>query len=190
MSNNVLFDPGYAQYTSILSINIDYLYSNISRFKNLGQKKNQFKMYYNKLQQLVENNVSFCLGCLLWAVYIKNLGTKDIINNPCLGSVYNEAEAVEEVDFSKNYFEQLKKDTKYYLGTNYEIKPEYLKVLDVYREFLIINEGFVNTKTTDDLKLPANLKTPDNLQEIYDKIEKVVKNGNLTELFELYGTIL
>ena len=106
---SVLFDPGYAQHAGILSVGVDYIYASISRFKNLGQRKIQFKMYYSKILKLIENNVSFCLGCMLWAKYIKSLGSKNILNNPCLGEVYNEAEAVEELDYSIQFFDQLKK---------------------------------------------------------------------------------
>ena len=187
---SVLFDPGYAQHTGILSIGVEYIYANISKFKNLGQRKTQFKMYYTKILKLVENNVSFCLGCMLWAKYIKSLGSKNILNNPCLGDTYNEAEAVEEIDYSIKYFEQSKKDAKYYLGLDYNVDPRYLKIFEVYREFLTINEGFVNTKTTDDIKFPASLKTPEDMESVNSKIQEVVKNGNLVELFELYGTIL
>ena len=187
---SVLFDPGYAQHTSILSVNLEYIYASVARFKNLGQRKNQFKMYYSKILQLVESNVSFCLGCMLWAKYIKSLGAKNILNNPCLGSSYDEAEAVEEIDYSIKYFEQLKKDAKYYLGLDYSVDERYLKVLEAYRSFLTINEGFVNTKTTGDIKFPEVLKTPENMELVNSKIQEVVQNGNLVELFELYGTIL
>ena len=186
----VLFDPGFARHTGILSMNVEYIQRSISKFKNLGQRKNQYKMYYQKLLQLVNNNVGFCLGCMLWAVYIKSLGNQEIINNPCIGGTYDEREAVEEVDFSKDYFEQLKRDAKYYLNLDYVINPQYIKVLDVYRDFLILNEGFVNTKTTEDIKLPPVLKTPKDVSVINDKIQEVVKTGILTDLFELYGTIL
>ena len=37
---SVLFDPGYAQHTGILSVNIEYIYVSLARFKNLGQRKN------------------------------------------------------------------------------------------------------------------------------------------------------
>ena len=186
----VNFDPGYAQHTTILSLNIDSIYATISRFKNLNQKKMQFKMYYPKIKKIVNNNVAFCLGCILWAVYIKSLGTEEILNNPCFGDVYNEEEAIEEIVFSKNYFEQLKKDAKYYLGEDYTYDERYIKVLDAYQEFLTLNETFVNTKTTDDLKLPTSIKQPKDTIEIKNKIDEVVKNGNLIDLFELYETIL
>lgn len=187
---SVLFDPGYAKYTGILSVNMEYIYTNINKFKNFGQRKNQFKMYYQKILLFVNNNVAFCLGSLLWASYIKSLGNDEIMNNPCIGGEYNEAEVVEEIDFSKEFFNQLKKDVKYYLNLDYEINPKYLKVLDVYREFLTLNEGFINTKMTDDIKLPPELKTPKDMKAVNDKIQEVVKTGMLTDLFELYETIL
>lgn len=186
----IKFDPGYAQYTTILSISIESIYGMISRFKNHGQRKMQFKMYYPKIKKIVDNNVAFCLGCLLWAVYIKGLGNEEILNNPCLGDTYNEAEAIEEIDFSEKYFEQLKKDVKYYLGEDYSFDERYLTILKVYREFLTINEGFVNTKTTEDLKLPTSLKQPQDMNAVKNKIDEVVKTGNLTDLFEVYETIL
>ena len=184
------FDPGYAQYTTILSISVESIYASISRFKNLNQKKMQFRMYYPKIKKMVDNNVAFCFGCILWAVYIKSLGSEEILNNPCLNDIYNEEEAIEEIIYSKNYFEQLKKDAKYYLGEKYSYDEKYINILNAYQEFLTLNESFVKTKTTDDLKIPETIKQPTNLLEIKDKIDEVVKTGILTDLFTLYDTIL
>ncbi len=187
----VLFDPGYAQHTTILSINAEYIYANINQFKNFGQKKLKFKMLYPQILKMVDNNVGFCLGCLLWAVYIKSLGDVKIEGNPCLGSEYNEAEAVEEIDFSIEFFDKLKKDAKYYLSTDYQIAPVNIKIFEIYKEFLTLNESFINTKTTNDIKLPSCLKTPDKkgLDEIHDKIQQVLKSGNLLELVEVFNLI-
>ena len=71
---SVKFDPGFAQHTTILSINLEYIYSKINSFKNFGQKKSSFKFNYNQIQRMVDNNIGFCLGSILWAVYIKSLG--------------------------------------------------------------------------------------------------------------------
>ena len=166
------FDPGYAQHTTILSLNIESIYASISRFKNLNQRKMQFKMYYPKIKRIADNNVAFCLGCILWAVYIKSLGNEEILNNPCFGDVYNEEETIEEIIYSKNYFEQLKKDAKYYLGEEYTYDEKFIKVLDVYQEFLTLNESFVKTKTTEDLKLPTSIKQPKDLNKIKNKIDE------------------
>lgn len=185
-----LFDPGYAQHTTILSINLEYMYSMINQFRNLGQRRTQFKRFYPQIVKMVENNVGFCLGSLLWAAYIKTQDAK-IEGNPCLGGEYNEDEAVEEIDFSIGYFTQLQKDAKYYLSSNYETNPLHIKILEIYKDFLTLNKGFVNTKTTSDIKLPEAIQTPasEDAQKIYSKIQEVIKSGKLLDLTEVFELI-
>lgn len=187
----VLFDPGYAQHTTILSISAEYLYACINQFKNLGQRKMKFKMCYPQITEMVENNVGFCLGSLLWAVYIKTLGDVQIEGNPCLGGTYDKEETLEEVDYSIEFFERLKKDVKYYLGSDYEINSTYVKVLELYKEFLVLNCGFVGTKTTNDVILPQGFKAPkvDDVDKIYSKIQQVVQNGKLIDLLEVFDLV-
>lgn len=189
---SVLFDPGYAQHTTILSISAEYMYSGINQFKNFGQKKLKFKMMYPQLVKMSDNNVGFCLGSLLWAVYIKSLGEDiEIEGNPCIGGEYNEEEAVEEVDYSIEFLTRLKRDSKYYLGKDYSINPLHIQILELYKEFLKINTGFVSTKTTSDLNLPKELKIPskENLGRIHEKIQDVIKSGNLLELSEVFDFV-
>lgn len=190
--NSVLFDPGYAQHTTILSIGVEYLYAQINQFKNLGQRKMKFKMTYPQILKMANNNVGFCLGSLLWAVYIKSLGDNIAIEgNPCLGGTYEEAETVEEADYSINFFTQIKKDAKYYLGQDYQINPQYLKILELYKEFLTLNFSFVNTKTTGDIKLPSGFKIPDeaSLEKIHAKIQEVISTGELLEMLPLLDLV-
>ena len=190
--NSVLFDPGYAQHTTILSIGVEYLYAQINQFKNLGQRKMKFKMTYPQILKMANNNVGFCLGSLLWAVYIKSLGDNIAIEgNPCLGGTYEEAETVEEVDYSINFFTQIKKDAKYYLVQDYQINPQYIKILELYKEFLTLNFSFVNTKTTGDVKLPSGFKIPDeaSLEKIHAKIQEVISTGELLEMLPLLDLV-
>ncbi len=188
---SVLFDPGFAQHTTILSISLEYVYSQILSFKNFGQRKMKFKMNYPQILKMVDNNVGFCLGSLLWAVYIRSCGNLNIEGNPCLGGTYDKNEAVEEIDFSINFFNRLKNDAKYYLNINYEINPLSLTILDLYKEFLTENMNFVNTKTTDDIKLPKSFKTPSKseLEKIKSKIHEVIASGNLLNLTEVFGYV-
>lgn len=190
-TKTVLFDPGYAQHTTILSISAEYIYTGLNQIKNFGQKKMKFKMFYPQLTRMADNNVGFCLGSLLWAVYIKSLGDIQIDGNPCLGGTYNKEEAVEEVDYSIEFFNKLKKDAKYYLGTDYDINPLHLTILELYKEFLVLNCGFVNTRTTNDVQLPASIIIPskDNLDKIKNKIEEVITSGNLLDLTEVFSLI-
>ena len=190
--DNVQFDPGFIQHMSAFEPNIEYVYSSLNSCRNFNQKKMQFKMFYPKIQSLLKNYLGFYLGCILWAVYIKSLGEKPITGNLCYGGEFSENETLEEVDFINAYIEQLKKDAKYYLNQDFSIDEESLKVLDAYREFLKVNEGFVKVQTTTDVKLPECLKTPTSkdLQLILEEIEKVIENGKLHDLFTLAEKVL
>lgn len=191
-TDGVQFDPGFIQHISAFEPNIEYVYDTLSSIRNFNQKKQQFKMFLPKIKSLLKNYLGFYLGCILWAVYIKNLGDKPIIGNLCFGGEYSEKDTLEEVDFIKNYIEQLKKDVKYYTGQDFKIEPESLNILDAYREFLKSNEGFVKSQNSSDIKLPEKFKTPskEDLQEILQGIEKVIDNGKLHELFPLAQKVL
>lgn len=190
--NGAQFDPGFVQHMSAFVPNIEYIYAGLNRLKNFTLKKNQFKMYYPKIQSLLKNYLGFYLGCILWATYISQLDEKPVLNNLCFGGEYSEKETLSEVDFIMDYIEQLKKDVKYYTGQDFTIDENSINILNAYREFLIVNKGFVETKTTKDIKLPANLKTPSDkdLEEILSGIEKVIDNGKLYELFPLAQKVL
>ncbi len=192
IKDGVQFDPGFIQHISAFEPNIEYVYNTLSTCRNFNQKKMQFKMFYPKIQSLLKNYLGFYLGCILWAVYIKNLDEKPILNNLCFGGEYSENDTLEEINFIKKYIEQLKKDVKYYTGQNFSIDSQSLNILDAYRNFLKENKGFVETKTTKDIKLPEGFKTPSDkdLKEILEGIEKVIENGKLYELFPLAEKVL
>ncbi len=193
IKDGVQFDPGFIQHISAFEPNIEYVYDTLSTCRNFNQKKMQFKMFYPKIQSLLKNYLGFYLGCILWAVYIKNLDDeKPILNNLCFGGEYSENDTLEEVDFIKKYIEQLKKDVKYYTGQNFSIDTQSQNILHAYRNFLKENKGFVETKTTKDIKLPEGFKTPSDkdLKEILEGIEKVIENGKLYELFPLAEKVL
>ncbi len=192
IKDGVQFDPGFIQHISAFEPNIEYVYNTLNTCRNFNQKKMQFKMLCPKIQSLLKNYLGFYLGCILWAVYISNLDEKPILNNLCFGGEYSENDTLEEVDFIEKYIEQLKKDIKYYTGQNFSFDEKNLTILTAYREFLKINKGFVEAKTTKDIKLPTNLKTPSekDLGEILSEIEKVIDNGKLYELFPLAEKVL
>ena len=57
-------------------------------------------MNYPQILRMVDNNVGFCIGCILWAVYIKAYGDFKIEGNPCLGDTFNKDESKHK-DYSK-----------------------------------------------------------------------------------------
>lgn len=186
----VQFDPGFIQHMSAFVPNIEYVYDTLSSCRDFNRKKQQFRMFYPKIQSLLKNYLGFYLGCMLWAVYIKQFDNAKILNNLCFGGEYDEKETLSEVNFIMDYIEQLKKDVKYYTGQNFSIDSTSMSILEAYREFLKVNEGFVKTQTTNDVKIPQTFKTPADLQEIYTAIEKVVENGKLYELFPLAEKVI
>jgi len=177
------FDPGFAPYIMAFRGTVEYLYMDINRFKNLSQRKMKFRQYYKKFLELFNNNLGFYVGCLMWAAYIKTQPEQDILNNNCLGGEYNKEENVSDVDFMIKFLELLPKDMKYFLGMNYEINPEDLKILEMYKEFLTINKGFVNSKKNTDILLPSGMKT-DGAENFKDKIDEVLKTEDLSKLLE------
>lgn len=190
--DGVQFDPGFVAHISAIIPNIEYVYGTLNRYRNFGQKKNQFKMFFPKIKTLLEDYIAFYLGCILWADAIKTLDNKPVLNNFCVGAEYNEAETVSEVDFVYSYLAQFKKDVKFYLGKDYEIDERYWKILTAYKAFLAENKGFTELKTTDDIKLPKEVKplTADSAKPVIEKIEQVVESGRLTELYDLYAEVL
>lgn len=190
--DGVQFDPGFVAHISAIVPNIEYVYGNINKYKNFGQKKNFFKMHYVKIQQLLDDYIAFYLGCMLWADAIKTIKDKLILSNFCCGSEYNENETLYEVIFTTEYTKQFVKDMKYYAGKDIQIEDYKFEILDAYKEFLKVNEGFTKLSKTDDIKLPEKLKvlSDADAQKVIDSIEKVVEEGNLTELYSLRSMIL
>lgn len=183
------FDPGFAPYVLAFRDTVEYLYMDINRFKNLSQRKMKFRQYYKKFIEMFNNNLGFYVGCLMWAAYIKTQPEQEILNNSCLGAEYNEEENVSDTQFMIKFLELLPKDVKYFLGENYEINPKDLKILELYKEFLTINKGFVESKLNTDILLPEGMKT-EGAEGFKDKIDEVLKGQDLSKLLEYRDVIL
>ena len=183
MTKGLEFDPGFAPYIMAFQGTVEYLYSDINRFKNLSQKKVKFMQYHKKILEVFNNNVGFYTGCLMWAAYLKTQKEQPIINNNCFGGKYNEEENTAETDFMIKFLELFPKDMKYFLGQNYSFEPKIKTVLEMYRDFLILNRGFVETKNNTEIKLPKEMsaKKAESFKKI---IDSVIQTGNLARLIE------
>lgn len=190
--NQMLFDPGYSASVARVSGNIEYMYSAFSSIPSVKQKRFQFSVLYPKFLKAIDLNAAFYLGCMLWGVYLKSNPGKEIINNPCLDTEFDD-DSFYEIDFLYNFIKEgFNRDCKYYLNKTCTINPLYLKILEIYREFLSLNKGFINVKKTDDILLPQKLKSPagKDLTLIYDIIVKAVKEDDLKILFEVSDKII
>ena len=189
MTKGLEFDPGFAPYILAFQGTVEYLYMDINRFKNLSQKKLKFRQYYKKILDVFKNNLGFYIGCLLWAAYIKTQPEQEILNNHCLGQEYDAEQNTSEVDFMIRFLELFPKDMKYFLGEDFEFEPEYKEILDNYREFLVINKGFVASKNNTDIELPKTVKT-ENAKEFKKIIDSVLETGDLSKLLDSKNIIL
>ena len=194
-SKGVLFDPGYSKYTLAFATNIDAVYNVIFSMKAMHQRKFKFQTVYPQILKLLEHTVGFYLGCLLWATFItQNFKDepKEILENDYLGRSVKEDEMLFEVNYAISYFDKLKKDCKYYLGKNCNLPDDWFEIMSVYKDFLKINNFLVDTKSTEDIKLPKEIKklSKEDLDKILEVIDSVVKSGDFKELFKIKNLIL
>lgn len=185
--NGAPFDPGFIQHISAILPNIEYTYSNLDKYRNFGQKKNQFKMMFPRLEALINKYIGFYSGCILWAEVLKTMENKPITGNYCCGGEYDEDETLQEVRYLREYLKIVPQDVKYYIGKDYTVNPEFFEVLDKYEKFLEVNKGFINIEKTDDIIIPDCVKPLEDTQKVLDKIEEVVETGKLTELIQFLG---
>ncbi len=183
MTKGLEFDPGFAPYILAFTGSVEYFYLDINRFKNLSQKKMKFRQYYKKMLALFNNNLGFYIGCLMWAAYIKAQPEQEILNNGWYGLEFNEEENVADTNFMIKFLELLPKDVKYFLGEDFVIDKTDLKILEMYKEFLIINKGFTNSKNNTDILLPKDMILSD-INIYKEKIDEAIKSEDLSKLVE------
>ena len=194
MENNkkVLFDPGYAPLVIDSIGAVGYTYYMFSASKNMRLKKINFPSVFKKIESLLKTNVAFYLGCLLWASYISNIKDAEIEGNKLLGESATEEEYTSEISFLIELVETgLNRDYKYYQGKPYIADEKYLPILKAYKEFLIINDGFINCSNTNQIKLPSSIKklNENELNLINEKIQEAIKNKDILSLFGCFEMI-
>ena len=188
----VKFDPGYAPIVINSFGQVGYTYYTFSAIPNPKLKKLNFAHTLRKLENFLKINVGFYLGCLMWAVYIKQFENAELEGNKLLGEECSEEEYTSEINFLIDFVSnQLPRDSKYYQGKNYECDKKYLPILETYKQFLILNKGFVECSKVSQIVIPDNLKklNTDELTLLNEKIQQSIENKDITELFEYYNLI-
>ena len=191
-NKKVLFDPGYAPLIVDSIGAVGYTYYMFCAVKDLRIKRINFPNVFKKLEKLIKTNVAFYLGCLLWASYIKQFDNFEIEGNKLLNEKCTKEEYTSEINFLIDFVKnQLPKDSKYYLNKSYTPNPDYLLILTTYRDFLILNDGFVNCSKTNQIVLPESIKSlnKNELEEVNSKIQEAIKNKNIESLLDCYSFI-
>ncbi|MBQ4647466.1 MAG: hypothetical protein IJB79_08980 [Candidatus Gastranaerophilales bacterium] len=188
----VKFDPGYAPIVIDSFGQVGYTYYTFSAISDLKLKRLNFPHTLRKIERFLKTNIAFYLGCLMWASYIKQFNNAELEGNQLLGEECSEEEYTSEINFLIDFVSnQLPKDSKYYSNKNYEIDGKYLPILETYKQFLILNKGFVECSKVSQIVLPENLKklNEKDLNSINEKIQQAIEAKEIEQLFEYYNLI-
>ena len=190
MVDTVKFDPGMGELVLDFNNFVNDVYSQLMSLKTVHQKRARFKLYVSKIERYMKNNISFYLGCLLWAYIIKTENDKSpkaIVGNTFLNMTQEQKDDFDymiQVNFLENYFDCFERDTLYYSGKKQEIPSDWKEILSLYSEFLEINNGFLSTKLTNDIKLPEKLAKMTFKQDINSVIQKAISDKNLDSIID------
>jgi len=196
------FDPGFAPHLIPFLPALQATQTELSRLKNFGQKKMRFKVLDKTCQRALQSTLGFWVGCILWGSYIKYKfkdAPKPISGNSFLELTKDDIPAFaynDEFNEIEKYIENYSKDVKYYTGANASL-PEYYKiVVEQYRLFVDMNENFLESRTTGDIKIPAKFEflaqcSEQQIDEIGAQIVQIIAKGDLSEFLKLdFGTKL
>ncbi len=192
MKEKIKFDPGFAPLVIDSLQQLGYTYYSFNAISNLKLKKINYLQTSKKLEKYLKNNISFYLGCLMWAEYISQFEDCEIEGNKLLGEVCEEKEYTDEINFLIDLIEkEMPRDYKYFLNKNYSLDERYLPILKTYREFLIINKGFCNCSNTSEIKIPQTMKqlSKDELETLNTNIKNAIQEENLSKLLEYYDFV-
>lgn len=194
--DGVPFDPGYSNYLEPFTPTIKAIREDLKNRRNFSQKKIRFNNLNKMALDILDNNVSFYLGCILWGAYIHKKFEKDpkvIKNNAFLKAddqELNKKNCFIELDSILDFINNYPRDTKYYTGKEQSLPSFYRKIIDSYKDFIEINDNFVNAETTANIKIPENFAfikdyKDAELEKVYSRILEAVSSGKMAELFNL-----
>ncbi len=192
MKQEVQFDPGFAPIVIESIQQLGYTYYSFDAIPNIKLKKINFPTVYKKLEKYLKTNISFYLGCMMWALYISQFENCEIKGNKLLGEKCEENEYTDEINFLIDLVEKkLPRDLKYFLNKNIEQDERYSVILNTYKDFLIINKGFCNCSNTSDIKLPDNLKKldKDELNNLNTIIQNAIEEKNIDKLLDSFRVL-
>ena len=191
MTGTVKFDPGMGDLVVNFNDYINDVYSHILNLYSPHQKRAQFKIYLNKIQDYMKNNMGFYFGCLMWAYILvkENIDNpKEIEGNEFLNLKKEELENYDyslQINFLDNYFDSFERDSAYYGGKKIIISQKWRDIVELYTEFLEMNKGFTETKTTADIKLPEKIKNLNlNIEKIKDILNTAINKKDLSIILD------
>lgn len=192
----VNFDPGLHKFSLRFLEGIPELLDEIAGMKQPYQKKFQFQKFEMQVVPMAKNSAYVYLGCILWGCYLL-YKYKD---NPAevTGNVMKDIEVPAEgdfnlaadVDYMLESIEKLDKASNYYLKRPLRLDKKFVEYLEAYREFVVINGGFRELNTTDEIKIPEKFSyfanyTAEEIDELGKSINSIIDSGKIEGLAAL-----
>lgn len=196
LTQNVPFDPGYAPNLVPFLPAIRAINSELAPIKNFGQKKLRYKILSKIGHKAFLSTLGFWVGCILWGGYIKykfEESPKAISGNDFIGVSKEEINSFaynEEFEEMATYIQTYSKDQNYYLGKYLSLPNFYGKIVDEYKEFVALNENFLYSKSTNDIKISPRFEflaeySDEKLSELYAQIMTNIESHDLSQFLEL-----
>lgn len=193
MTETIAFDPGIGKLVVDFNDFLNKVYSQLYVSHTIHAKKAKFKLYSGKIYKYMRNNIAFYMGCLLWAYYIvkENNNTPKTIDGNIFSNLtekqIQDYDFLEQINFLESYFDQYTKDIMFYTGQKIQIPNKWIEIIKLYKEFIILNNGFIATKMTSDLMLPERLKNTEFNFNIKSKIDEAINKKDLEILLNIDG---
>lgn len=188
--DKALFDPGF---NPILNHFIP-VYTEFSNLLASAPKQQTKKKLYMVNAPIVKNSlkstVGFWLGCILWAVYLKNhFDAQEIEGNSMLNIDEEEIEFIHaQNEVIENYFKSYSAEVKKYIGIQAQLPEKYKEIFEDYKEFTELNNHFRLTKLTSELKLPSKYDreySKEEIEKIFSDIQDIISSKDLSLFINL-----
>ncbi|MGN0014752.1 MAG: hypothetical protein ACI37T_04975 [Candidatus Gastranaerophilaceae bacterium] len=189
MSENVAFDPGLGKLATDLYTEVYILENDLANMPQLPRRIRYFRISYKRIVKALLNNIAFYKGCLAWAYYIVNQFPNSYLTGNPFTSLSEEQRAqyapTELVDFCIEYLPKFYSDLKYYNVKNVILPEDTEYILNTYRKFVVINEGFINAHKTSDIQLPEGLSFSKSFDEIKNEIITAIDKQDISNLINI-----
>lgn len=196
-NNSVPFDPGYSKFYPSLDPNTSEQVNFILQIKQPNTRKHQLRILEGILAKPFNLMSHFYYACVAYgsiiAVKYKNPPAK-ISGNPMLQISDKEKEAsdltLEVKEFIETY-RNLNRGIEFNLKRKSKLPEHFEENLNLYIEFVKLNNHFKTLESTDQIELPEKTKhfkdyDKEKINELEKKALEIAQTGNSAEILNIY----
>lgn len=189
----ISFDPGFSKFASKFPDDAIKYLEEIAALKQNHQRKFAFTNLENQIIPIIKDTTAFYLGCILWGSYVFWKYKTEIAelegNTTLLLSEEdkNNLNYCDEIDYVLKFIEKFEKAAKYYHNRSSRINPQHTKYIEIYKQFVILNNHFKTLQFSNEIKLPAEMShfeqhSEQKLDDLKQKIYEIINSEkNVTE---------